>query len=167
MPSFIDVEFIGPDEQVGIMLDRLAYVTSPVVLNQFLNTKIDPYLRMRMESRFQQEGDDVTGPWAPLSPVTEQFRTQFGFGAAHPINIRTGDLHDYIVGTPGMNVYDATGATLVLPGRPPEGKVLKKKLKTAQQGDDRTPARPVLGMNLQDLTVVMGSLHAHITSGLL
>lgn len=56
---------------------------------------------------------------------------------------------------------------MTMPGSVPQDPELRTKVRTAQQGkvDPRTPARPVMGMNEQDLAVVMTDLALYITYG--
>jgi len=128
-----------------------------VGLAGFLGEVVDPYLRQRARGRFADEGDDVTGAWQPLKPATQEIREQLGYGGAHPINIRTHELEAYIVDSPNNLSAHPWGATLTLPGNPAQGE-LRDKMERAQQGDDRTAARPVLGMNERDLAFVLLAL---------
>ena len=149
------------------MLLRLDTALDPRAVAGFLTGSIDPYLRSRAAARFQGEGDDVVGEWAPLAPATEAIREQAGYGASHPINVRTGELEDYIVNSPNRIDITPGGADLVLPGTAPSGE-LAKKVRTAQQGNETgpiTPARPVLGMNERDLAFIMFALMEYIETG--
>lgn len=151
----IDVD----EKDAYMMLVRLDQAISPVGLTAFLGTRVDPYLRRRASERFENEGDDVTGAWAPLAPSTEYFRETEGFPAAHPINKRTGELEQYIIGEDALVVPLGAGAALELPGRQAGG-WLAEKYKTAQQGKSypRTQPRPVLGINERDRMEIMTML---------
>jgi hypothetical protein len=162
----VNLQFYGDSRQVEQMLDRMNSAISPIGLMSFLGVKVDPYLRSRMEARFADEGDDVTGAWAPLKQVTQDIRAHQGFPPAHPINRRTGELEQYITASANfLGPIGDQGAILRLPGDPPASKSLKKKVTTAQKGDNRTVARPVLGMNEKDLAFVLGALAFHVTDG--
>lgn len=165
--GFVHMEFYGDSTQVEAMLDRIELTTSPIGLANFLHNRVDPYMRERLEARFRLEGDDVTGPWEPLKQATQDIRSSLGYGAAHPINVRTGELEAYITGSPSGVVYDGIGAVMTMPGSVPQDPELRTKVRTAQRGkvDPRTPARPVMGMNEQDLAVVMTDLALYITYG--
>lgn len=145
------------------MLDHLETKLNPVGMATFLGQVIDPYLHSRAEGRFLSEGDDAVGKWVPLSHATQAIRAQQGYGSAHPINHRTGELEDYITGTPGAAHPHALGATLTFPGNPPKGE-LKTKVETAQRGktSPQTPPRPVLAVNEKDLAFTLGALAAYI-----
>lgn len=145
-------------------LARLSAVVSPQGMGVFLNETVARYLRERIARRFDSEGDDVSGKWAPLTDATMQIRANKGYPPAHPINVRTGTLRNYIENSPDRLDIDPTGAMLTLPGRAPTGS-LKKKVLGAQQGENRAPARPVLGVNATDMAFTMTALEAFIRSG--
>lgn len=157
----IAIQIAGNDAGVQRMLDILDTALNPVALAGFLGATVDPYLRSRAKTRFEQEGDDVTGGWAPLKEATQNIRISLGYGAAHPINKREGDLEDYIVDSPNALLVHPWGASLKLPGKPPQGDMIDK-METAQRGGPRTVPRPVLGMNERDLAFVLLALATHV-----
>lgn len=161
---FIVIE--GDDRSVRRMLERLDLTLSPPSIGTWLGMRVDPWIRMRARDRFQNEGDDVTGPWAPLRQATERIRAQQGYGAAHPINHRTGKLEQYITGAPNRITIHSLGATLTMPGRAPNGE-LKTKVETAQMGKPypQTVPRPVMGMNERDLLAVLVDMSRFIREG--
>lgn len=156
MPGYIDVFVIGDTAGVQAMLLHLESKLSPPNIGAFLLTKVDPFLRVRAGQRFQDEGDDVVGQWAPLKPATEGIRAAQGYGAAHPINRRTSELEDYIVKSGGGVTVHPAGANLTFPGQPASGE-LAEKVRTAQMGrtNPNTVPRPVLGLNERDLAAVL------------
>lgn len=135
---------------------------NPAAIVGFLTGAVVPYLQKRGKARFEGEGDDVVGKWLPLTTGTQNIRESLGFPGAHPINRRTGELEEYIVGSSGMpTVMPGFGAGLEWPGTPPGGE-LAAKVATAQGGASAaenalndTPARPVLGINEQDMGAVI------------
>lgn len=157
--SAVPVVRIGDDRGVQALLYRVDTALNPVAMAEFLGTSVDPYIRHRAEQRFQSEGDDVSGRWLPLADATQAIRAASGYGASGPINVRTGELEAYVVGTPGISTPEAYGASLTSPGIPPTGE-LEAKVRTAQSGKDnpRTPPRPVIGMNEGDLAAVLTML---------
>lgn len=162
--GFINVVIVGDDAGVQAMLLRMNTAVSPVNLGIFLNSMVDPYLRERARQRFASEGDDVSGGWAPLAPFTQKDRADRGYGAAHPINRRTGRLENYVTDTPGRVTTHTAGANLTTPGTAPN-KQERDKLEIAQKGRSSypfVPARPVIGVNERDLLVVMTGLAHHI-----
>lgn len=151
--SGIGIQIVGTDKGVRMMLDRLDTRLNPVAVAGFLGAEVAPYLKHRAKTRFAQEGDDVTGGWAPLKEATQTIRASQGYGAAHPINKRTGELERYITGDANEKIHP-WGASLTLPGSAPAGDLVDK-LRTAQAGDTRAVPRPVLGMNWQDMGAVL------------
>lgn len=166
MPGFIDISIIGDDAGVQHVLLRMNSALEPTQMGGWLRGVVGPYIRGRASARFASEGDDVTGGWLPLALVTQQIRARDGYGPAHPINRRSGELENYIVSSPDdINVH-SEGATLTYPGAAPSGE-LADKVRVAQQGSQwpSTPPRPVLGVNERDLEFVLGSLANHIAWG--
>lgn len=156
MTGAINISIIGDTAGVQAMLLHLEQKLYPPNLGGFLTLQVEPFLRTRAGARFQGEGDDVVGNWAPLSAVTQSIRGSQGYGASHPINHRTSELEDYITNSPGGITINPMGATLTYPGTPPSGE-LAQKVETAQVGrsSPNTVARPVLGMNTRDLSAVL------------
>lgn len=167
MAKYIDIDITGDTQYVEKMITQLDFKLGPQGLTAFLAMTVFPYLISRAKERFQSEGDDVVGKWTPLAPTTEVIRQSMGFGGAHPINVRTGELERYITqGSPSASVQASPlGAFLKHPASPASGK-LKSKVKTAQQGDPKfargVPPRPVLGMNEVDLGFVMAALAFYV-----
>lgn len=162
MTSFI-LTFTGSDASAQRALGRLERALLPESLGVYLAEVVDPYLSARASKRFADEGDAaVGGPWKPLAEFTkaDRVRKQFGEG---PINHRTGQLEDWIVDSATYVVPNPTGATLIKPGDKPAGE-LKKKVRTAQIGDQKTgtPPRPVIALDALDLAAVTTSLEAYI-----
>lgn len=154
--------------QVDRLLLSLDTALSPTAMAGFLGGTIDPYIRQRAQQRFEGEGDDVVGKWEPLAVSTQQIRADLGYGPAHPINKRTGDLEAYILDEPHRLEVSSMGATLVSPGAPPKTDLLRAKVRTAQigspgnKGQSPTPPRPVMGMNERDLAFVMSALAFYV-----
>jgi len=164
--AIVDIILKGDARQVHRMLEHLGTSLAPPAVGTWLGMTVDPWIRQRARERFRREGDDVTGPWAPLKMATQQIRSQQGYGSAHPINRRTGRLEAYITGGPNRITIHSLGATLYLPGNPPFGE-LKTKVETAQFGKVKpsTVARPVMGMNERDLLAVLTDLSLYLAVG--
>lgn len=144
-------------------IEQLAALLSPVGLQGFLSSTVGPYLSKRAKERFESEGDDVTGRWAPLKEATVTIRSDLGFGGAHPINRRTGELEEWVV-QGGWDAYPQMfGASLRYPRNAPIGE-LRDKVETAQKGksEPSTVKRPVLGVNEKDMIFVLAALAAGI-----
>lgn len=159
----INIQITGDASGVQAMLNRLEQKLLPPNIGAFLNVTVDPYLQQRASQRFAGEGDDVVGNWSPLSPATEGIRSAQGYGAAHPINRRTGDLENYIARSGGDVDVNPAGATLTFPGAPAQGE-LADKVQTAQVGRafPATVPRPVLGLNQNDLLAVLTATALYI-----
>jgi hypothetical protein len=169
--GWIDIEIVGNDSGVRAMLERLDTAMNPLSVAAMLTGQVGPYLQERARRRYEGEGDDVVGRWSPLAPATQEIRAnnaQWGVGPASPINVRTGQMREYITQSSFEDVVPhSLGATLYYPSRKSEGrggKALTEKMKTAQQGraNPRTPARPVLGMNETDMQTVLVMIGRHI-----
>jgi len=148
------------DEKLG----RLFEVLQPGAIESWLGEVLDTQLHNRVKNRFAKEGDDAVGRWAPLTLATQMIRANAQFGAAHPINVRTGELKSFVEDSPGRVELDTLGATLTLPGSQPGGE-LGKKFAGAQQGEGTAPPRPVLGMNSKDTIAAMTALELYIRTG--
>lgn len=159
--TFVNVVITGNTSRV---LARLSELLSPGPLGVFMDEQIGALLQTRARDRFKNEGDDASGKWAPLADATEQIRLAQGYGAAHPINVRTGDLESFIEDSPNRIIMDGQGVTLNFPGTDPTTRV-GEKLKGAQQGEGRAPARPVLAINERDAAMAVGALESYIRTG--
>lgn len=166
----MSVQFTIDTHSVELTLERLDTALSPGGIAAFLKGAVEPYIKERAQSRFDSEGDDVSGKWQPLSPATQDIRSrgEWSVGAAHPINVRTTELERYITKSQGLVAPNALGATLTYPGSPPGTSGLTEKMRTAQQGrsNPRTPPRPVIGVNEQDLAVAVEMLVFHVNEAI-
>lgn len=147
------------DNDVSKALDKLFALLSPGGMMFFLGSTMGPYLAKRAGERFRDEGDDASGPWAPLKEATIAIREAQGFGAG-PINRRTGELERWVVGS-GWNAYPTGfGASMQFPKSRPGGE-LGRKVETAQKGrkiPPKTVARPVLAVGETDLIFFQSAL---------
>lgn len=159
----IDVE----DKEVLQYLSQIGQRISSQGLYAFLELNADPFLQLRLRSRFANEGDDAVGQWAPLAPATQAIRAGMGYGAAHPINVRTQDLLNYLTSSRADVEVTGSGATLTYPPRGASPS-LDNKIRTAQQGkiQPATPPRPVVALSQIDDTAITRDLAQYITQGL-
>jgi len=151
------------------MLKRMVNALQPYGVANFLETQVGPYVKKRAVDRFREEGDDVSGPWAPLKESTREIRyssTEYQTGAAHPINVRTGRLEKYVTGSQPLAYANSFGASLRYPARASSKKEIRDKMRTAQFGLQSPPtvARPVLGLNEHDLLFVITAFNFHLSS---
>lgn len=161
------IQILFHDEEVERLLSRLDAALSPIALAAFMEGSVGPTMLARIESRFEQEGDDASGKWAPLQESTNQIREQLGYPPAHPINVRGGELHNFVTGS-ARSAAEPFGASTTIPDSTPTGE-LYDKLFTAQAGASQvgyrpTPPRPVLAMDANDLTLVLLQLSQYIRS---
>lgn len=160
------LDILVDSHDVDIMIDRLMASLTEVRLEAFLEERAVPYLHERIQRRFDNEGDDVSGPWLPLRFSTEKIREREGFGPKHPINQRTKAMIHYL--TESSAAVALSGfPTVVIPGRGAAGEMLDK-IATAQLGRAKpsTKPRPVLGMNAVDMEAIVGNLRMWITEEL-
>lgn len=162
-PVGFQLTFEMEREHLDATLAELALRLSPPGLATYLATVVDPFLRERIDQRFSGEGDDVTGAWHPLAVATQQIRASYGYPPAHPINVRSDKLRSWLVGTPADIKVSGFDAEANHPP-PTTDAVMNTKLTTAQAGKSHpfTPARPVIGMNENDLMFITSSLVAYI-----
>lgn len=162
--GFIDFDIVGDKYGVQRMLKHLDSAFSVEGLAAFLKVSVEPWLRERAKGRFDSEGDDASGKWAPLQQTTIDFRERDGFNGPGPINRRTGELEAYITGA-DMGIVSVPGlATLTYPKEPPKGKALSQKVSTAQKGRSQpnTVARPILALSERDLGAILTQLAFHV-----
>lgn len=168
---------VSKDDAVQLLSKLEMRLSSPSIAG-FLGQVVDPYIRRRARDRFAEEGDDVSGPWEPLSETTQRIRESMGYGPTGPINVRTTQMERYVTQSPERLVAHSLGATLYSPGGNPTGE-LRSKLARAQGSKRKvqgrpgrrgggmgfTPPRPVIGVNERDLIWTMGALKAFVEGG--
>lgn len=147
--------FEGLETSVDALLEAL----SPTSLIHVLGDEVAPWLATQARVRFSSEGDEASGPWAPLSPATNSYRLHAGFPPVHPINRRTGDMRADIVNTYAI-VATGESVTLLKPGPLPANEELK--LAHAQLGGPGYPARPVAVVGPADNTAIVAMFSAFI-----
>lgn len=158
------------DSEVSTAMKRITQTMAPHSLEAFLTGTVEPYFKERAASRFKQQGDNRSGRWKPLAKMTKEIRAEEGFGASRPINIRTGELHDYITKAPGTHGAGAGQAYLVLPGRGSNEE--EEKARVAQLGKPQNrpfrpvPARPVMVMNEVDNRQIVRKMNRWFVSSM-
>lgn len=171
--AFVDIEMIGDATGVEYMLKHLERCFSPIGMTDFFNNDVTPYLRERAKQRFEGEGDDAVGQWAPLKETTRWIRANGrnrgewpDISPAHPINVRTHDMETYITQGRGDVLVTGASASLFYPQRrTPTRKGLDRKVRRAQTGGGNTVPRPVLGVSLTDLNFIVTKLAFFIQRG--
>lgn len=165
MPS-MTVAIVGDSVGVSRMLAYLEVKLSNQGMMSWLAGAVYPFIRERAQQRFDSEGDEVSGKWAPLEESTNRWREFMGVSPAHPINVRTGEMENYITQSLAAVMPQAGGVMMKYPGKPPSSR-LGEKVKTAQMGKTKplTVPRPILGLGMKDLNFTLGSLALYIQSG--
>jgi hypothetical protein len=175
MPGFTDEVVIEVDEeQVLDMLFRLDVATSQIGFAAWATTEIDPWLQMRARDRFRGEGDGASGRWRPLTTLTQEWRAMQGYSPAHPINVRSGALRDYVEGADGQWLSEGhEGGRYVWPEVAlPYTNYIAAKLHTANVGRARgenrlfpnasTPKRPAVVADQTDLRALLESYATYV-----
>lgn len=161
----VSVQFVTDATTARAMMAAIAVRMSAPMMQGFMQAAVVPYIQQRATDRFARQGDDVSGPWLPLAVATQQIRQQAGFQPAHPINVRTGQLRAFVTGSYGR-VVSAGGMTdLEYPNPGNMMGILMRKLMVAQAGTPAppTPARPVLGFNMNDTVALTAMVAGYLT----
>lgn len=152
-------------DDVLAVLRQVELATNTIGLREFLGGPVVEWLQERADHRFASEGDDASGQWPDLTWGTQQIREALGFPREHPINVRTGDLRDWVVNSDGkVSALGPLGAELEWPGTAPDAEI-ESKFKVAQKGANYgenpmfptsgTVPRPVARVNAVDLEAVL------------
>lgn len=162
------------DANAEAALLRLQETLSPPSLMLFMNSVVEPHIKDRIRDRFNSEGDDASGKWAPLAEATLAVREAYGFDPG-PINVRTGEFREYITGAEGEFKEEEAelGVSWSYPADVGIEEDLYQKLRTAQVGatqssgqfaGSKTPPRPVLAVSEADQAYIAGSLFEFIVA---
>lgn len=154
------IDFRLDDKKMYAALWATMQAVSPKGSAMFLDQVYLRWLKERAAARFQNQGDDTVGNWAPLKPATLEYRREAGFSPT-PINVRTGAMRAWMTESDPKFFFKGTGVTMRYPGNVPRGE-LRSKVKTAQSGRGRgnhpgpkTPPRPILGIGAPDLVAAV------------
>ena len=141
-------------------LDLMREILMPARLAQFLSEEGHEVILSRIGSRFTNEGDDASGPWAALKYPTQVARREMGLGDQHPINIRTGQLKLWLFTDQPDVVMAGGGASYTFPGGTPVDPKTAEKFATAQGGATKPPTvpRPVVAIGTADALLMTEAL---------
>lgn len=159
--SFIvDVDNQRPTLRLKALQDRV----EGAGLAAFMQGFAAPILQDRAYERFETEGDPATGYWRPLAASTIARREKAGY-VPIKINDRTGAMREWVENSPGMIKGTKAAVIFEWPGTSPN-RTTAKKLKVAQQGlmSPYTPPRPVVGVDEEDLFLIMSAMEAWVGS---
>lgn len=153
----------GAVPDLGKLLTRL----SSDNVAQFMKTDVQSWLQHRADLRFALQGDDASGAWLPLQPATQSIRSAMGYGSTGPINVRTGEMKDFILSSSPDVTQTGDGAELIFPERSITPAVAEK-MTTAQIGrsSPATQPRPVVVLNQTDETQIVQKLSDYLTENL-
>jgi len=146
------------------ILTGLQIKLSPPAMMAWMQAAVVPYIQQRVANRFAGEGDDVVGKWHPLKVETEAIRLKAGYGGAHPINVRTGQMKNFLTGSFGSTISAGGITELEFPNQGSVTGQLAQKIMTAQMGTAIPPtqARPVLGLNINDNMALTALLSGYL-----
>lgn len=152
--------------EMGRLLKRMTALQdaiSPEAIAQHHAATTTGFLKNRVLSRFESEGDDVSGKWAPLSDYTVQDRAARGFPPAHPILRRTGALRKWVMDSPPAT----TGETFMWPSKlPPNNSHIAFAYWGAQVGRSNMPRRRIVVVNMADFLTIRQLLEHRIAVAL-
>lgn len=159
----LNIMFDVEAKSVHGLLSDLQSKLDPFHMGTFLHGLMVPHLNRSFKAGFDSERAPDGSGWAPLTDATVQIRKDAGFGGAHPINVRGGELERYITQSSGTIVTTGTDAILKYPSERgvPSGS-LGKKVRGAQKGEGKAPPRPVLGLNEADLAFLLAGLMGYV-----
>lgn len=165
----LDMELTFNSRDVDLAIDKMLIALSLEGLSAFLGGVMGPYLQKRASDRFKEERDPEGKKWAPLAEPTVAIREAgpWPVGGEHPINRRSGELEEWVTNGNYVPYGHNLGASMRYPSKPPSG-TLKDKVQTAQQGTDspRTPPRPVIGVNEEDMMFFVAAFATTIEEAL-
>ncbi|WGH21922.1 hypothetical protein SEA_TROGGLEHUMPER_38 [Rhodococcus phage Trogglehumper] len=119
------------------------------------------YLQSQSRKRFKAYAKG-SSEWPALAPATESWRESLHYGAASPINVRTGDLLELMVGE-NSTIAPVGGSMILLYPGSAQGKG-NRPIKIAQaqgtlrqnNGQMSTP-RPVITLEPEDFAALLAS----------
>lgn len=129
-----------------------------------------PVAKMESEETIGVQRGPGGRKWKPLKASTQRLRASLGYGAAAPINKRTGALEQFL-NEAGTDILVASeyvqGAWPALVNQ--DGTRLMYAFHTAQAGSKRwgTPPRPVVGLGPTGIAFLHGMTKAYVEQLLL
>lgn len=176
---------------VQALLNHLRNKLTPMGLIEWMHTRAHIILRERASTRFSSEGDDAVAPWIDLAFATGRIRAAQGYSPYHPINVRSGQLRNFILNSFTVRPSGG-GAVMMMPGN--ASGTLLSKLRVAQSGGGNrvetqiarpglsgrsnatlgvrsanvrpAPPRPVIALSATDMTLLGHSLMDWIQMGM-
>lgn len=144
-------------------INALSEALQPDELAKHHATATTGYLKNRVLSRFEEEGDDASGKWAPLAPYTQRERIKEGYHPTYPILRRTGALRKWLMDAPPAT----SGTQFVWPSQmPPNNSHVMFAFSGAQLGRSNMPRRQIVVVNMRDFLNVKELLKHKISVAL-
>lgn len=172
--QYIDFGYRVNDHQAMNMLDGLDESLSSEALFVFLAVQATQILQEDAKKRFDTEGASDGEAWQSLAKSTIKIRKELGYPPV-PINVRSGDLREYVTTSQGDPVPLAEGlVSLQWPDRlPPRSSDLFHSYDTAQHGKSAefdgdqliqgdTPPRPVVQVSPAAQALIQDALALHM-----
>lgn len=163
---------MGVTVTLGKTVAKLAEMEArmkPVGINGYVTWLAGPalqHLQQQSAGRFRRN-EGGGGDWPSLTEATANWRRFYGYPPYVPINRRTGQLRDLMVGVAPDVGMDPLGAYLSYPGR--QGERADNKIRIAQaQGNltdrngNRATPRPVVVLDPSDVLALAWSLQRWI-----
>lgn len=163
----ISVQFLGHPGTAIPLLERLEERMTDVSLASFLHGAVAQLLQRQSSSKFSSESGH-TGKWQPLKQSTQRIRRQQGYGPTSPINVREGRLKSFVTTAGGDIRHEGLAVAMEWPGGVSMNSTpLMYSYHTAQQGSKYwgTPARPVVGLTVDDIAEIYLAVGGFIDYG--
>lgn len=165
----IDVDIVINDEKINSKLNRLEYLFSGPMIAALLDQGVVQLLQADAMRRFRTQGASDGAEWAPLRDSTLDIRASDGYPyPMFPINVRTGELSDYVLHGLGDTAVIGDYAQLTWPDPLPDSGNLKHAYRQAQRGNQakNSPPRPVVQLSVQGMTAIYLALTTPIRKAL-
>lgn len=149
------------------VIDGLLYTTSGPAQAGFMSGTVSPYLSRQAAQRFEDSKDASGAKWAPLKPATVSWRVGLGFSPGTgkgEINVRTGNLRDWLKYPSIAATPTADGALMAWPSKTAGTESMQNRLAQAA-GELNGPARWAIGYNANDVAHILGTMQAFLVSG--
>jgi len=150
-------------------LDSIEARLRPVGIDGYVTWLAGPalqHLQQQSANRFKRN-EGGGGDWASLTEATANWRRFYGYSPYVPINRRTGQLRNLMIGAAPDIGMDPLGAYLSYPGR--QGERADNQIRIAQaQGNltdrngNRATPRPVVVLDPSDVLALAWSLQRWI-----
>lgn len=164
MPTSITVNTTALESRLSGIEENL----SEASMAAFLMGTVSPRLSRQANKRFAKSGDAASGKWPALAPSTVEIRKSMGFTPGTrqgEINVRTGELRDWLVNPMPSVVHDGAGTTLHWPADQPRSAHLRRKLAQAAGKGRDGKERFVVAFDADDVMFIQTALEKFVMTG--